>query len=101
MQPSAGTRVRRTSGVTVRRDVVLGDGRFEPGYVIDGPGRDELPVSGLVASLAHFAEGEDLGAISERIASANEADSKRIAKAVLAAAELLIADGLLDVVGTD
>ncbi len=101
VQPSAGTRVRRTSGVTVRRDMVLGDGRFEPGYVIDGPGRNELPVSGLVASLAHYAEGEDLGAISERIASANEADSKRIAEAVLAAAELLIADGLLDVVGTD
>ncbi|MCY3819278.1 MAG: tryptophan 7-halogenase [Gammaproteobacteria bacterium] len=97
MRPVASTRVRRASGVAVRQDMVLGDGRFEPGYVIDGPGRDELPVSGLVASLAHYAEGKDLGAIAERIASANEADPARVAEAVLAAAELLIADGLLEV----
>ena len=98
MQPSTGTRVRRAAGVAVRRDMVLSDGCFEPGYVIDGSGRDELPVSGLVASLAHYAESETLGAISERIANANEADPARVAEAVLAAAELLIADGVLEVV---
>ena len=97
MRPVATTRVRKAAGVGVRRDMVLGDGRFEPGYVIDGPGRDELAVSGLVASLAHYAEDETLGAISERIASANEADPARVTEAVLAAAELLIADGLLEV----
>ena len=101
MRPLATTRVRRTSGVAVRRDMVLGDGRFEPGYVVDGPGRDELPVSGLVASLAHYAEGETLRAISKRIARANEANPARVAESVLAAAQLLIADGLLEVVGTD
>ena len=101
MRPSATTRVRRAFGVAVRRDMVLGDGRFEPGYVIDGPGRDELPVSGLVASLAHYADSETLRAISERIASANEVDPARVAESVLAAAHLLIADGLLEVVGTD
>ena len=98
MRPSATTRVRRASAVTVRRDMVLGDGRFEPGYVIDGPDRDELPVSALVASLAHYADGDTLRAISERIASANDADPVPVAEAVLAAAELLIADGLLDIV---
>ena len=97
MRPAADTHVRKAAGVGVRRDMVLGDGRFELGYVIDGPGRDELPVSGLVASLAHYAEGETLGAISERIASANEADPARVTEAVLPAAELLIADGLLEV----
>ena len=97
LRPSADTRVRRASAVAVRRDMVLGDGCFETGYVIDGPGRDELPVSGLVASLAHYAEGESLGAISARIARANEADPARVTEAVLAAAELLIADGLLEV----
>ena len=97
IRPAASTRVQRASGIAVRRDMVLGDGRFEPGYVIDGPGRDELPVSGLVASLAHYADGGTLGAISERIASANEADPSRVAESVLAAAELLIADGLLEV----
>ena len=100
IRPSAETRVRRANGVAVRRDMVLGDGRFEPGYVIDGPGRDELPVSGLVASLAHYAEHENLGAISDRIADANEANPARVAEAVLSAAELLIADGVLEVVTT-
>ena len=95
MRPSATTRVKRASGVTVRPDLVLGDGRFEMGYVIDGPGRDELPVSTLVASLAHYAEGDSLAAISQRIATANNADRERVGEAVLAAAELLIADGLL------
>ena len=98
MRPSAATRVRRADGVSVRRDMVLGDGRFEMGYVIDGPGRDERPVSGLVASLAHYAENQTLGAISNRIASAHEADPGRVAETVLAAAELLIADGVLEVV---
>ena len=78
--------------------MVLGDGRFEPGYVIDGPDRDELPVSTLVASLAHYADGKSLATISRRIANANNADPEPVAEAVLAAAELLIADGLLEVV---
>ena len=97
VRPSQNTRVRRASGVSIRRDMVLGDGRFEPGFVIDGPDRDELPVSALVASLAHYADGEALGAISKQIARANEADPKRVDEAVFAAAELLIADGLLEV----
>ena len=101
IRPTATTCVRKAVGVDVRRDTVLGDGRFEPGYVIDGPGRDALPVSGLVASLAHHAEGGTLGAISECIASANAADPARVTEAVLAAAELLIADGLLEVAGAD
>ncbi len=94
-RPSATTRVNRAAGVSVRRDMVLGDGRFELGYVIDGPGRDELPVSTLVASLAHYATGDSLAAISQRIATTNNADPERVAEAVLAAAELLITDGLL------
>ena len=98
MRPSATTHVQRTSGVTVRRDMVLGDGRFEPGYVIDGPNRDELPVSTLVASLAHYADGASLATISGRIANTNNADPEPVAEAVLAAAGLLIADGLLEVV---
>ena len=98
MRPTSATRVRRASGVAVRRGMVLGDGCFEVGYVIDGPSRDELPVSALVASLAHHADGQSLATISERIASANDADPVRVAQAVLSAAELLIADGLLEVV---
>ena len=97
IRPSSTTRVQRASGVTVRRDMVLGDGRFEPGYVIDGPGRDELPISALVARLTYHAQGESLADISARIANANDADPKRVAEAVLRAAELLIADGLLEV----
>ena len=98
MRPAAATRVRRASGVAVRRGMVLGDGRFEAGYAIDAPGRDELPVSALVASLAHYAEDQALDAISARIAGANDADPDHVAQAVLSAAELLIADGLLEVV---
>ena len=101
IRPAAATRVRMAAGVAVRRDMVLGDGRFETGFVIDGPDRDELPVSGLVASVAHHARGETLGAISRRIASANGADPAGVTEAVLAAAELLIADGLLEVVDTE
>ena len=98
MRPSEATCVRLAAGVDVQRGMVLGDGRFEMGYVIDGPDRDELPVSALVASVAHYAEGQSLSVISERIASANEADPQPVGHAVLSAAELLIADGLLEVV---
>lgn len=97
MRPTPATRVRRASGVAVRRGMVLGDGCFEVGHVIDGPGRDELPVSALVANLAHYAAGESLATISQRIASANDANPERVAEAVLGAAELLIADGLLEI----
>lgn len=97
MRPDGTTRVRMAAGLEVREAAVLGDGFFEPGYVIAGPGRDDLPVSTLVASLAHRARDDTLYAIAARIARANDADVDRVREAVVAAAELLIADGVLDV----
>ena len=98
MRPDAGTRVRMAAGLDVRAAAVLGDGCFEPGYVIAGPHRDDLPVSALVASLGHHARGDTLDAIAARIAIANDADTERVREAVVAAAELLIADGVLEAV---
>ncbi len=96
MRPDAGTRVRMAAGLEVRAAAVLGDGCFEPGYVIAGPHRDDLPVSPLVASLGHHARGDTLDTIAARIAIANDADTERVREAVVAAAELLIADGVLE-----
>ncbi len=96
MRPDAGTRLRMAAGLEVRAAAVLGDGCFEPGYVIAGPHRDDLPVSPLVASLGHHARGDTLDAIAARIAIANDADTERVREAVVAAAELLIADGALE-----
>ena len=98
MRPDAGTRVRMAAGLEVRAAAVLGDGCFEPGYVIAGPHRDDLPVSALVASLGHHARGDTLDAIAARIAIANDADAERVREAVVAAAELLVADGVLEAV---
>ena len=98
--PGPETRVRMATGLEVRKAAVLGDGRFEPGYVIAGPDRDDLPVSALVASLGHHARGDTLDAIAGRIARANDADIERVREATLAAAELLIADGVLEVVAS-
>ena len=98
MRPDGGTRVRMAAGLEVRAAAVLGDGRFEPGYVIAGPDRDDLPVSALVASLGHHARGDTLDAIAARIAIANDADAERVREAVVAAAELLVADGVLEAV---
>ena len=96
MRPDAGTRVRMAAGLEVRAAAVLGDGCFEPGYVIAGPHRDDLPVSPLVASLGHHARGDTLDTIAARIAIANDADTERVREAIVAAAELLIADGVLE-----
>ena len=105
MRPDGATRVRLAAGLEVRAAAVLGDGRFEPGYVIAGPDRDDLPVSALVASVGHYASGDARGdargdtldTIVARIALANDADAERVGEAVVAAAELLIADGVLEV----
>ena len=99
MRPDGATRVRTAPGLEVRGAAVLGDGCFEPGYVIAGPGRDDLPVSTLVASLAHHARDDTLDAIAARIAQANDADAEQVREATVAAAELLIADGVLEVPG--
>ena len=96
MRPDRATRVRMAPGLEVREAAVLGDGCFEPGYVITGPGRDDLPVSALVASLAHYARGATLDAIAARIAQTNDADVDRVLEAAVAAAELLVADGVLE-----
>ena len=101
VRPAGATRVRMAEGLEVRSAAVLGDGRFEPGYVIAGPGRDDLPVSALVASLAHHARGDTLDVIANRIALANDADAEPVRNAAVAAAELLIADGVLEVVTGD
>ena len=95
IRPDGTTCVRMAAGLEVRQAAVLGDGCFEPGYVIAGPGRDDLPVSTLVASLAHHARDDTLDAIAARIARANDADVDRVREATVAAAELLIADGVL------
>ena len=109
MRPDGTTRVRLAAGMEVRAAAVLGDGCFEPGYVIAGPDRDDLPVSALVASVGHYASGDARGdakgdargdtldTIAARIALANDADAERVGEAVVAAAELLIADGVLEV----
>ena len=97
MRPTGATRVRMTSGLEVRSAAVLGDRCFEPGYVIAGPDRDDLPVSALVASLGHHARGDTLDAVAARIARDNDADAGRVREAAIAAAELLIADGVLEV----
>ena len=97
-RPGGTTRVRLAEGLEVRSAAVLGDGCFEAGYVIRGSDRDDLPVSALVASLVHHARGDTLDAIATRIALANAADREPVRNASVAAAELLIADGVLEVV---
>ena len=101
MRPDGGTRVRLAAGMEVRAAAVLGDGCFEPGYVIAGPDRDDLPVSALVANVVHQARGDPLDTIAAWIAHANDADTERVREAVVAAAELLIADGVLEAARAD
>ena len=92
-EPSGATRVRLAPGLEVREQAVLGDGCFEMGQVIAGNGRDDLPVSALVANLAKHATGRRLDEIADRIAGGDGSSSE----AVAAAAALPIAEQVLEV----
>lgn len=95
--PQPDTRVRFAPGLNLERAAVLGDGCFELGYVIVGSNRDDLPVSPLVAKLVHHSKGDSLAEIGRHIAQDNEAELRSVQQAVMSAAALLIADGVLNI----
>ena len=94
VEPTGAMRVRLAAGLEVSERAVLGDGRFEMGHVIAGNGRDDLPVSALVANLAKQATGRSLGEIADRITGTDPGSTR---EAVLSAAALLIAEEVLEV----
>lgn len=83
--PKLSTRLQRASGLVVRAQAVLGDGRFEMGHVVTGNGRDDLPVSKLAADVARCACGGPLGELLPDV----DRD------ALLSAAQALVAQGVL------
>ena len=93
-EPTGATRVRLAAGFRVRKQAVLGEGRFVMGQVITGKGRDDLPVSALVANLAEHAVGQSLDEVANQIVGADAGSYRR---AVISAAALLLAEEVLEV----
>ena len=98
------TRVRPTlaPGFALVRTAVLGDGRFEPGYVIRGEHRVDLPVSPLVAHLVRHVErhrdAPTVPEIARIIAAENGVPTTRILPHLLEATRLLIRDRVLEAI---
>ena len=86
-------------GFSLVRTAVLGDGRFEPGHVIRGEHRVDLPVSPLVAHLVRHVErhrdASTVPEIARLIASENGVPTTQILPHLLEATRLLVRDRVL------
>ncbi len=97
-------RIRPTlaPGLSLVRTAVLGDGRFEPGHVIRGEHRVDLPVSPLVAHLVRHAErhrdAPTVPEIARIIATENGVPTSRVLPHLLEATRLLIRDRVLEAI---
>lgn len=97
-------RVRPTlaPGFSLVRTAVLGDGRFEPGHVIRGEHRVDLPVSPLVAHLVRHVErhrdASTVPEIARIIAAENGVPTTRVLPHLLEATRLLLRDRVLEAV---
>ena len=88
-------RPRLASGFELIRTAVLASDRFEPGYVIRGPDRDDVPVSTLIAHLVHRADGTTpLTSLIHDVASANQISVVAATGPLTQATELLARDQL-------
>jgi len=87
------------AGVQLTACAVLGDGRFERGFALQGEGRVDVPVSGLVALLVRGVErsrgGATVAALAARIAEAHGVPVDKVLPPMLNATRLLMADGVL------
>lgn len=87
------------AGVQLTACAVLGDGRFERGFALQGEGRVDVPVSGMVAQLVRGIErgdgGATVAALAARVAQAHDLPVAEVLPPVLDATRLLLADGLL------
>ena len=82
--------------LVLARAAVLGEGRFEWGYVVRGGGRVDLPVSALVAHLVHRADGQrTVDDIAAGIASENGVAVQQVRPLLVDAVRLLVRDRVL------
>ena len=86
-------------GVRIERKPVLGQGRFDWGQVICGPGQSQgTPCSPLVALLVSMIDGETpVAAILESMGRGRQPDqAQQISQSALAALGILYVDGSID-----
>lgn len=92
----ANLRPRLAPGLSLVHAAVLGDGRFEPGHVVRGDNRVDLPLSPLVARFVHRVErcqgSETIARIAESIAANHRVATHRVVGPLLDAARLLLRD---------
>ena len=90
--------LRLAENTRLARAAVLGTGRFEMGYAVQGESRVDLPVSALVAHLVRGVERGDgaatVAALAKDIAAEQGVVVERIAEPLADAARLLLADGV-------
>lgn len=87
---------RLAPGLQLVRTAVLGENRFEWGYAIRGEGRDDLPVSPLVAHLLHKANGRrTIAQIAQAIATESDRPVTEVQPMTERATRLLIEDRVL------
>ena len=87
------------AGIQLTACAVLGDGRFERGFALQGEGRVDVPVSPLVAQLVRDIErgggGATVSELATGIAKAHDMAVETVLPPVCNATRLLLADGLL------
>ena len=97
----AGLRPALAHGLELVQTAVLGDGRFERGYAVRGENRVDLPVSPLVAHLVDRVDRgrgrPSVGELADAIVDAYELPRTEATPALLAAARLLVRDGVFTV----
>jgi hypothetical protein len=84
-------------GLKLERAAVLGDGVFEPGYLLKrNAGDPGTPVSGLIAGALAKADGvTTIAAICDALASSTGANPAAVGQAVESAFRLLYIDGIV------
>ena len=85
------------AGTSVQRKPVLADGEFTWGYVINGPGRPNVPVSEVVAALLAKADGSrSISAIVKTISEEQSAkEQQTVLQIACQAFGILYADGIV------
>ena len=90
--------LRLAENTRLARTAVLGTGRFQMGYAVEGQNRVDLPVSALVAHLVRGVEqgngSATVDALAKDIAAKQGVAVERIAEPLADAARLLLADGV-------
>ena len=94
----AHTPLRLADNTRLARAAVLGAGRYEMGYAVQGKNRIDLPVSALVAQLVRGVEqgngAATVAALAEEIAAGEDTSADRVLEPLTDAARLLLADGV-------